>query len=429
MHGEPYIHLTWHQSIADSVTYTDADVKSIYANYANKKKRDLSKALGMNSTEAGKIVAQVTGLYDLIENRGDALSKQLYQTGMNAAKTVRAARPMSLKSMANKIVSDKKWMDSTLRSMQSVLNQSNNFNEELVKYFVDKAIQPKSLATRGINVNNLKIMDLEKKTATSLISLQKSLDDLNDISTKYQLPIEPKYVGDIDKLLASKTQFKGVSNIIRGAGQRILNTQGFLLEGVVWGLLEGAVHDGLIEGLPSGIEVGLEGGAGGKTDVALRRIAEDNKTFNIGLSMKSSEKGVTKEGYYGKHSLRKFYEMAKMLDTHDEYVYSNMLASGKSRVRAAQIMNRMLAARAAWEAVTGGAKDEIYFFVYLNKIVSAEDMYSSMASGAEKPFVISIDGITQIPSLNVRMADAYTRSHAVLDSIRRLQNVQIMTKM
>ncbi|MGE5637211.1 MAG: hypothetical protein ACM3WQ_00760 [Chloroflexota bacterium] len=432
--GEPYIHLNWHDSIVNNANYGSADIKSIYMKYARDKRAGLRKALGMTASEAGKLTSQITGLYDTIQNRGDQLSKSLLNTGMSAARAAKASNPNAMKNLSNKIVNDTKWLQKTIDSMQDILDQSDGFNQELIKFFTEKAINPTSLATKNVNVADLKLMDLEKKTGTSLANLKKSLEALDNATQQYQLPLESQFVGDIDKVLSSgEAGNKSVGSIIRAAGQRILNTQGFYLEGVMWGLFEGAIKDDLIPGLQGkDIQVDLVGGKGDKTDLSLINFAKNNKTFNIGFSMKATEKGVTKKNYYATSPLYRYYEMSHMLNTQEEATFDNLIAQGRTRLQAAQTLNKLIAARASWEAVTGAQGDEVYFFVYLNKIVSADEMFSNMASGGENGFKLSFDqsvpNLSSIPSLNQRAITAYVRSHKMLDTIRHIRNVQIITK-
>lgn len=425
--GEPYIHLNWRESIIKNVTHTDAEVKGLYRGYAQKKKIALEHALGMDVEKAGAIVAQITGLYETIEERGDELTKAFLKTGLKAANLVRETNPGYLKSMSEKIVNDKSELDRVLKGFQNILDQSSVFNKDLIDFFVSKSISPTSLAARGMQLQNLKIMDLEKKTGTSLRRLEYSLKAIESSTKAFQLPIEPQFINDIDKIIQSKGEYKGVASIIRGGAQRVINAQGFFLEGVMWGLMEGALQDGLIKGL-DGVTVDLVGGEGDKTDLALKKLAKDGTVSNIGLSMKATEKGVVKTGYYGTHPLYRFFEMSKILNTKEEYVFDNILAHNKTTLKKAILMNRFIAARAAWEAVTGAQGDEIYFFVYLNKIISAESMYESMANGAE-PFRLVLEGVTKIKDLNVRSPiDQYDRSHRVLEDIREFKKVQIITK-
>ena len=194
-HGEPYIHLTWHDSIASGMNHSDGEVSSMYAKYAAKKKVALRTALGMNAKDAGDIIRQVTGFYDAIEKKGDALTQAFLKTGMNAANSARNTNPLAMKSMASKIIQSESWMKETVGKMQEVLDQSEAFNKDLIKYFVGKSINPTSLATRGIQLDKLRLMDLEKKTGTSLKSLQRSLSAINMASSSYNLPLKPEYVG------------------------------------------------------------------------------------------------------------------------------------------------------------------------------------------------------------------------------------------
>ena len=197
----------------------------------------------------------------------------------------------------------------------------------------------------------------------------------------------------------------------------------------MWGLFEGAIQDGLLQGF-EGMSVDLVGGKGDKTDLALINFGKANKRFNIGFSMKASMKGETKTGYYGTYTMQRVFELSKIINTQEEYVFDNLIASDKTRLAAARTMNKWIAAKAAWEAVTGGKNDEIYFFVYLNKIITADEMYSSMAAGGESGFKLKIPGVTSIKPMNTKSPiDAFTRSHMVLESIRNMKKVQFTTQL
>lgn len=434
MHGEPYVHLTWHESVLSNANVSGTS--AIYHSYATKKRNALRKALGMDAKAAGEVITQVTGLYETIEKNGDGMTQALLSSGRAAANFAKASNPNAMKMLAKRIVNDKNWLEKTLSNMQGVLSQSQNFNDKLIEFFVSKSINPTSLSSRNINVKNLQTMDLEKKTGTSLKSLQRSLDTLKQINSQYQLPIEPQFVGQIDKLLSAGEHDKSVSNIIKGAGQRILNTQGFYLEALMWGLFEGAINDNLIKGLGKDVRVDLVGGANNKTDLALIKIGKDNERINIGFSMKAVQKGQVKKGYYGSSPMYRYYQMSKILDTQEEYYFNNMLAHNKTRSKVAQDMNKLIAARAAWESVSGAKGDEIYFYVYLNKIMTAEELYENMATGKDKGFQLQIPGVTHIQDMNIKdmdkgnsnMINALDRSHRVVEHIRSIQNVLMITK-
>lgn len=436
--GEPYIHRNWKHFKQNSNVKT-SDITNIYTEQARLAKDRFKTSLGgVEDSEMANIINSVVGLYSMWNSSStEATAQQVLMADIK--KTVEDMNDSNLyttlhhKNIEN-VLSDVDKLNEACEKQKEVIDGIEGFDKRIAEYYTDTI--GKSVSSfntkQTISVEGFSSLTNTAKVGKSIQNWKSNWELAEKALTK------AKSRGSVQKTITVKDETKvknksskKVSKLVGDTIGHMNNVKGEILEVGLTALLRGSLDElmkdfgatnGTITPLGEGKVTDPTSGkkVTRKTDVGLSfELGKNNLKVDIGFSAKAqfTQESSKKRTSFLRSNYETVMKKANTLGTDIEYQLNNLIAHGKYRESIQ--LRKLVAAYASLQSIGGiRGSDEVYFIVYLDKIITLPDLLTSMGSNFNS--MLSLDINKKNLKVEKRMTTAWIRSHNTTESIRRL---------
>ena len=435
--GEPYIHRNWGH-FKQNFNVKTSDITNIYTEQAGLAKARFRTSLGgVKDNEMANIVNSVVGLYSMWNSSStEATAQQILMADIQ--KTVRDMNDSNLyttlhhKNIEN-VLSDVDKLNEACEKQKEVIDGIEGFDKRIAEYYADTIGQSVSSfnTKQAISVEGFSSLTNTAKVGKSIQNWKSNWELAEKALAK------AKSSGSVQKTITikdnteAKNKSKKVSKLVGDTIGHMNNVKGEILEVGLTSLLRGSLDElmkdfgatnGTITQLGEGKVTDPTSGkkVTRKTDVGLSfELGKNNLKVNIGFSAKAqfAQESPKKRTSFLRSNDEITMKKADALGTDIEYQLNNLIAHGKYSESIQ--LRKLVAAYASLQSI-GGIKgdDEVYFIVYLDKIITLPDLLINMGSNFNS--MLNLDINKRNLKVEKRMTTNWLRSHNTTKSIRKL---------
>lgn len=420
VYDEPYIHLTWkgfkerYKSPSYKTLGDGADLKKIYTEQSRKAKRRFAQAMGgMTEEQAGDVMAKIGALYDIwtSEDAKDAVQKNFLLDVKKVMDEVQ--RSGMYKTLHHKkvpaLIKDIEALNRAFEAQKKILDEIKELDKRMIEYYQRKVGQTFSSLTTPLAFNDGyefltmsgRGLSTVQKWESAWSEVEKAIREGASLQGKSINYTSYKHSNKL-KTIFSSPKTDPIEKVVSNTFGQMSVVKGAIWEIAFASVLRGGIQEIARELRSAGADVSISGPGdiqllGGdkiedpvlglevtrKTDTGLTVTRNgDGVKVNLGFSLKSQKTdGPSRTTtFLGKTSYERILERAELKNSYVEAVMNNLLAH--RRYSETANIRKLIAAHMALTAIGGAENDQVYWLVYLDKVITLPDVLMSMAENS-----------------------------------------------